>query len=136
MEFVTALLLHRTQTLQNGQKYIYILYNSVCCIHFKPLQIQLNYQNHLPLILMYTGHRVLLNHRNCLFSQPIRGTSSWQRVGFLTRSYNQILWFLYIVTAVFFFFLADVAAKKMNPQYKIPLQTIWLKLSILSHSAD
>ena len=24
---------------------IYILYNSVCCIHFKPLQIQLNYWN-------------------------------------------------------------------------------------------
>ena len=27
---------------------IYILYNSVCCIHFKLLQIQLNYWNCLP----------------------------------------------------------------------------------------
>ena len=44
MEFGTALLLPRTQILQNGQK-IYIPYNSVCCIHFKLLQIQLNYWN-------------------------------------------------------------------------------------------
>jgi hypothetical protein len=26
---------------------IYILYNSVCCIHFRPLKIQLHYRNYL-----------------------------------------------------------------------------------------
>ena len=47
MEFETALLLARTQILQND--HIYILYNSVCWIHFRPLKIQLNYWNCLSL---------------------------------------------------------------------------------------
>ena len=125
-----------------GQKYckivrnIYILYNSVCCIHFKPLQIQLNYWNCPP--FNFNVHRPpsALKPQELSLQQPIRRTSSWQRVGLLTRSYNQIWWFLCIVISVFIFLGAYVGSKKMNPQYNIPLQPIWLKLSIPIYSAD
>ena len=117
MEFWAALLLHRTQILQNCQKYIY---NSVCCFF--------NFNVHRP--------PSALKPQELSLQQPIRRTSSWQRVGLLTGSYNQIWWFLCIVISVFIFLGAYVGSKKMNPQYNIPLQPIWLKLSIPIYSAD
>jgi hypothetical protein len=99
---------------------IYILYNSVCCIHFRPLKMQLHYWNYLnfnfnvhrpPSALKPEEFSFQLTHqRNKLLAKG--------RIAYKVVELN-IVMFIHC-NCYLFFFGADMGAKKMDPQYSPP----------------
>ena len=95
MEFGTALLLDRTQILQND--HIYIM--QFCVLN--PFQIQLNYWNCISVKLSMHCHTVLLHHMKISFQVTIQRNKLLEKG---KMSWNQIWWFSYMYLAVLIFF--------------------------------